>query len=171
MAPKDHGREAPHTPTEMPPPSLPFGSLMKNLDDCDRPACEDTVSALSAALGRAQKKQATGGKPPEEKKCQPTSGELGSASWTLLHSMAAWYPENPNPSERRKMTDFMSALATFYPCTYCADDFRTNLEQSPVRTRSREDLCVWLCEQHNLVNQKIGKPLFKCEMQDLDERW
>jgi hypothetical protein len=31
------------------------------------------------------------------------------------------------------MTNFMEALAIFYPCTYCAIDFRENMKQSPIR--------------------------------------
>jgi FAD-linked sulfhydryl oxidase len=30
---------------------------------------------------------------------------------------------------------------------------------------------MWLCEQHNLVNEKLGKELFMCDMKTLDERW
>lgn len=112
-------------------PSLPFQSLMKDMDDCDRPACEDTVSALSAALGRVQKK----GREQKERKdsCPPTSGELGTASWTLLHSMAAWFPDNPTVDDEKNMSTFMSSFAKFYPCTYCAEDFQQNIKKSPVR--------------------------------------
>jgi len=39
------------------------------------------------------------------------------------------------------------------------------------RTDSRESLCMWLCEQHNIVNEKLGKPTFQCSMKNLDERW
>jgi len=39
------------------------------------------------------------------------------------------------------------------------------------RTQSREDLCVWLCQQHNLVNEKLGKPVFRCDISELDDRW
>ena len=39
------------------------------------------------------------------------------------------------------------------------------------RTSSRQELCQWVCRQHNLVNEKLGKPLFSCDMKDLDERW
>ena len=55
--------------------------------------------------------------------------------------------------------------------TYCAKDFQDNLAKSPVKARSREDLSMWLCEQHNLLNEKLGKDLFKCDMKTLDERW
>jgi mitochondrial FAD-linked sulfhydryl oxidase len=69
------------------------------------------------------------------------------------------------------MTNFMTALARFYPCTWCARDFKKNLEQKPVRTTNRKELCQWLCEQHNIVNVKTGKPVFDCDMTTLDERW
>jgi mitochondrial FAD-linked sulfhydryl oxidase len=39
------------------------------------------------------------------------------------------------------------------------------------RTGSRKELCQWLCEQHNLVNLKLGKQPFSCDMSILDERW
>lgn len=65
----------------------------------------------------------------------------------------------------------MEALSIFYPCTYCATDFQENLKKTPVKADSRKDLCIWLCEQHNLVNEKLDKNQFKCEMKNLDERW
>jgi len=30
---------------------------------------------------------------------------------------------------------------------------------------------VWVCEQHNLVNQSLGKPEVACSLPWLDERW
>jgi len=84
---------------------------------------------------------------------------------------AAWYPDNPSREDERMISQFMNAFARFYPCTYCAKDFQDNLAKSPVKARSREDLSMWLCEQHNLVNEKLGKDLFKCDMKTLDERW
>ena len=65
----------------------------------------------------------------------------------------------------------METLAEFYPCTWCASDFQESIQKSPVRATSRNDLCLWLCDQHNQVNQKLGKPLFECKMETLDERW
>ena len=31
-------------------------------------------------------------------------------------------------------------------------------------TESRTALSMWLCDQHNRVNEKLGKPTFRCEM-------
>lgn len=39
------------------------------------------------------------------------------------------------------------------------------------RIESREAFCVWMCEQHNMVNKKVGKPIFPCDMSKLDARW
>jgi hypothetical protein len=67
------------------------------LDDCDRPACDDMMSMLKAASGRVRENE-------KKKKialhetvqpdqtsfrlqCPPKSAELGSSSWTLLHTM------------------------------------------------------------------------------------
>lgn len=153
----------------------PLANLMKKMEDCSRPACADTASALSAALGRVETKKpdalTEGLDWRVDLPCPPVSGVLGKSSWNLIHSMAAWYPDNPSTEDKKLMTNFMEALARFYPCTYCAADFQNNLKQSPVRVKTREELCVWLCEQHNLVNQKLDKKPFPCDIQNLDKRW
>ena len=75
-----------------------LSAMMKEMDDCDRPACEDTVSALTAALGRVRKKggpvtsASTSSKASASTKpaaCPPTSGVLGKSSWDLVHSMVS----------------------------------------------------------------------------------
>jgi len=95
-----------------------LASLLKSMsggDDCDRPACDDTKSALSAALQRvgnnknvdgassssnaSKKKQTRHIEENEEKNiqrkrytaCPPTRDEIGSSTWSLLHSMVCRY--------------------------------------------------------------------------------
>mmetsp|Transcript_14066 Transcript_14066/g.27412 ORF Transcript_14066/g.27412 Transcript_14066/m.27412 type:complete len:196 (-) Transcript_14066:124-711(-) len=172
--------------------SPPLPSFLKSVggDDCDRPACDDTKSALTAALGRISSpssslsdrnneakrtvkssKRGNSVVPEGYDSCPPSKDVIGSSTWSLLHSMAAWYPNKPTEEDKQFMTHFMTALAKFYPCTWCAKDFQENIALSPPRTESREDLCTWLCEQHNIVNSKLGKPNFQCSMKNLDERW
>mmetsp|Transcript_25727 Transcript_25727/g.38006 ORF Transcript_25727/g.38006 Transcript_25727/m.38006 type:complete len:164 (-) Transcript_25727:37-528(-) len=146
-------------------PKMPFGQRPPVVDDCDRPACDDVVDAMSAAIGRVQQKQ------KQNVECPPSSPELGRASWTLLHSMVAWYPDTPTKEEKSMMVGFMTTLARFYPCTWCASDFQEKVKEKPVRAESRTELCQWLCQQHNLVNKKLGKKQFPCDMKTLDERW
>jgi hypothetical protein len=101
-------------------------------EDCDRPACDDIKNALPSSL---QDLEAMSKKHAASRKvqCPPRSAEIGRSSWNLLHSMAAWYPDQPTPEQGEKMTNFMSALAEFYPCTWCAKDFQDNLKQKPVK--------------------------------------
>ncbi|KAL3815706.1 hypothetical protein ACHAXA_004886 [Cyclostephanos tholiformis] len=163
-----------------------LASLLKTMggDDCDRPACDDTKSALSAALRRMDRRRGGGGDggdafteksaadaPNRYRDCPPTRDDIGASTWLFLHSMAAWYPNKPTREDKQLMSAFMNALAKFYPCSWCASDFQKNVQLSPPRTETREDLCIWLCEQHNIVNEKLGKPLFHCSMKNLDERW
>jgi FAD-linked sulfhydryl oxidase len=118
---------------------LTMSKTKPSIADCDRPSCDDMVSMLQAAQDRSNQK-------PEEESCPPTKPALGQGSWMLLHTMAAWYPDDPTDKDREHMTGFMAAFARFYPCTWCAKDFATNLQKKPVQTASRKDVCQWLCE-------------------------
>lgn len=139
-------------------------------EDCERPACDDVKQALPKSM---EELQAMAQKHAANKKveCPPRSAELGRSSWKLLHAMTAWYPDKPTVDEQKKMTGFFQALALFYPCVWCAEDFQKEIKKTPPATETRQDLCLWLCDQHNRVNKKLGKPLFECTMQNLDERW
>lgn len=144
------------------------------LDDCDRPACHDTLSSIQAAFKNATKNAQTSAiskKFNKREECPPNSTQLGRGSWDLLHSMAAWYPDMPCSDDQTSMLQFINSFAKFYPCTYCAEDFRRNLERIPPKVESREGFCLWMCRQHNVVNEKLGKPAFPCNIEDLDRRW
>ncbi|CAJ1936734.1 unnamed protein product [Cylindrotheca closterium] len=139
-------------------------------EDCERPACDDVKKMLPSSLDEAkQLSQKLASK--QKVQCPPRSAELGRSSWKLLHSMAAWYPETPTQDQQTNMTAFMRTLAEFYPCTWCAKDFQESIKEAPVKAESRTELCMWLCDQHNRVNKKLGKPVFDCNMKNLDERW
>jgi len=45
------------------------------------------------------------------------------------------------------------------------------MKESPPKVSSRRELSIWLCETHNIVNDVLGKPHFKCSFQELDKRW
>eukprot|EP00980_Cylindrotheca_fusiformis_P024492 scaffold11961_cov122-Cylindrotheca_fusiformis.AAC.4 len=157
-------------------------------EDCERPACDEVQKGMPSSIEEAKAmSQKLASK--QKVQCPPRSAELGRSSWKLLHSMAAWYPENPTNDQQTRMKSFMTTLAEFYPCTWCAADFQKNIKDAPVndaprageltnqptppvsRAESRKDLSLWLCEQHNRVNRKLGKPVFECTMDKLDERW
>jgi mitochondrial FAD-linked sulfhydryl oxidase len=53
------------------------------------------------------------------KNCPPDVEVLGSSTWTLLHTMAAYYPERPAPSQMDSMKMFFEGFAQHYPCWFC----------------------------------------------------
>ena len=101
--------------------------------------------------------------------CPPDVEQLGRATWTFLHTTAAYYPEQPTTVQRANMLMLIRSLPALYPCRNCADDFEQNVEAHPPDVSSRERLSRWLCERHNDVNDRLGKSRFDCAK--TDERW
>ncbi|KAJ1306867.1 hypothetical protein OPQ81_007852 [Rhizoctonia solani] len=105
--------------------------------------------------------------------CPPDVEVLGRATWTFLHTTAAYYPTNPSPQHQSSMLALLRSLPLLYPCSHCASDFGKDIKRNPPEgvVGSRETLARWLCERHNEVNRKLGKEKFDCGMKSLDERW
>jgi len=123
--------------------------------------------AGGAAVSASSSSQSTS--PPPD--CPPDSEQLGQATWTFLHSAAAYYPDTPSPAHRTSMLALLRSLPMLYPCGFCAEDFGKDISKNPPEraVESREGLVKWLCERHNTVNVKLGKESFDCSK--ADERW
>ncbi|XP_039002790.1 FAD-linked sulfhydryl oxidase ERV1-like isoform X2 [Hibiscus syriacus] len=98
-----------------------------------------------------------------------TKEELGRATWTFLHTLAAQYPENPTRQQKKDVKELMSILSRMYPCKECADHFKEVLRGNPVMAGSHDEFSQWLCHVHNVVNRSLGKSIFRCER--VDARW
>lgn len=111
----------------------------------------------------------TPAQPPSD--CPPDVEALGRSSWTLLHSMTATYPATPSPAIQQQTKGFISAFSNLYPCSHCAEDFRQWMKEdgNAPRLGSRRDFGEWMCDAHNAVNEKLGKPKFDCFK--WEERW
>lgn len=96
---------------------------------------------------------------------------LLTVSGRQLHTTAAYFPEKPTPEEQKAAKDLVSGLAALYPCPHCAEDFRESVTAAPVDTTSRKTFSLWVCEQHNAVNRKLGKPAVPCSIDALDRVW
>ncbi|KAK6462440.1 ERV/ALR sulfhydryl oxidase domain-containing protein [Scheffersomyces coipomensis] len=94
---------------------------------------------------------------------------LGKSSWTLLHSIAATYPENPTSKEQQDLKQFVTLFGNFYPCWFCKADFVKYIEKNDPQVNSQDKFGKWLCEAHNEVNVKLGKPKFDCNL--WKQRW
>lgn len=103
--------------------------------------------------------------------CPPDVEQLGSATWTFLHTTAAYYPDAPTMAHRVNMLSLLRALPVLYPCSTCATHLGEEMKTRPPDVSSRGALSRWLCEQHNAVNTRLGKERFECTVEKLDERW
>jgi FAD-linked sulfhydryl oxidase len=101
--------------------------------------------------------------------CPPDSASLGRSTWTFLHTMAAYFPQDPTPEKQKEMGSFLHGLGSFYPCSYCASHLRKDLEEHPPIVTSGPALSDWMCKLHNRVNERLGKPAFDCSR--VLERW
>ncbi|KAJ9159434.1 hypothetical protein P3X46_024942 [Hevea brasiliensis] len=98
-----------------------------------------------------------------------TKEELGRATWTFLHTLAAQYPEKPTRQQKKDIKELMAILSRMYPCKECADHFKEVLRANPVQAGSQAEFSQWLCHIHNVVNRSLGKLVFPCER--VDARW
>ncbi|TPX60750.1 hypothetical protein SpCBS45565_g07438 [Spizellomyces sp. 'palustris'] len=95
--------------------------------------------------------------------------ELGRSAWRLLHTMAGKFPIEPTIDEQEAMRDFVYLFARLYPCGDCARHFKVVLEANPPDVTTRETISQWACKVHNVVNERLKKPIFDCAK--LAETW
>ena len=113
-------------------------------------------------------------KPDDQAEQEVTRGpinfeELGNSTWNLIHTMAAYYPEQPSEAKQKATNQFIESLGEVYPCNFCARDWKDELKDVPPRVESRHEFSQWACEIHNVINEKLGKDIFPCSQ--VDKRW
>ena len=57
----------------------------------------------------------------------------------------------------------------YYPCHYCGDTSLVEFRKHPPQTKTRKEFAFWMCNLHNEVNDRLGKPIFDCN--NLSQRW
>lgn len=107
--------------------------------------------------------------PAQARDCPADVEVLGRSTWTFLHSVAATYPENPTKNQQSDAKQLMSILGRLYPCWFCAEDFEKWSKKNEPKVKTQEEFGRWLCDAHNAVNVKLGKPKFDCNL--WRQRW
>jgi FAD-linked sulfhydryl oxidase len=93
-----------------------------------------------------------------------TREALGRATWTLLHTLAARFPDRPTRRQRRDAEALIDALTRVYPCGECAAHFAELCARDPPDASTGAALRLWTCRAHNSVNARLGKPQFDCSL-------
>nr|CCC92808.1 unnamed protein product [Trypanosoma congolense IL3000] len=101
----------------------------------------------------------------------PTPRELGKAGWTILHSAAAVFPYNPTPPQKEAFANFLHSWSQTYACSHCGYHMRRYLEHKPPVVTDKLAVNRYLCEFHNAVNERVGKPVYDCDPMNVLRRW
>ena len=155
--------------------------------NCEEIVCSSKVDLMKNMMRMKVHKDGKT-KPKTFNRCPPDREELGRHTWTLLHTTAAYFPDEPTSAQKAAAIDFVTSLSALYPCDHCASDFRSEISRSPPEcvcfittlhiiptffcsVTNRESFSLWMCRQHNAVSKKIHKPLFDCTLEKLDRRY
>eukprot|EP00924_Labyrinthula_sp_SR-Ha-C_P012588 snap_masked-scaffold_10-processed-gene-11.40-mRNA-1 protein AED:0.02 eAED:0.02 QI:0/0/0/1/1/1/2/0/144 len=122
--------------------------------NCVEPACKSKLDMFKSMQSAYNKKQ-------QKEECPASTEELGRATWTFLHSTAAYFPDKPTRDEQQLAQELMKSVAKFYPCNFCRNRFQKDVEEHPINTSSRESFSKDLCYHHNIVNKMLGKKVFE----------
>lgn len=121
----------------------------------------DPIEALGKSGGPSQE-LITGAPIMEHLTNATIKAELGRASWKLFHTILAQYPIKPTENERETLSSYIYLFSRVYPCGQCAEHFQKMLKKYPPQTSSREAASQWGCFVHNIVNERLRKPIFDC---------
>ncbi|GAX79313.1 hypothetical protein CEUSTIGMA_g6754.t1 [Chlamydomonas eustigma] len=139
--------------------SLPFASVSAPLPE-----------SLSLAHAKYNEMAVTAlGEDMIELSAQNRRAELGRATWTLLHTLAAQLPDHPTRQQQSDTRQLIDVLTRIYPCGECATHFKDIVRRNPPTVHSGPEFRTWLCHVHNIVNRSLGKPSFNCNL--LVARW
>ena len=99
----------------------------------------------------------------------------GPPGWLFLHCVSFGYPFaiNPqNPAHKNKKLhygEFFNYVGNILPCKYCRESYIEFMKEDPVENHleTRDQLCKWLYNMHNKVNNKLGVP--ECNIPSFEE--
>ena len=83
----------------------------------------------------------------------------GPSGWKLLHYMTESFPDRPSETQKANMITFFNVLGEVLPCKYCRISFKEYIALKPVEKAvvSKEKLCRWMYDIHNMVSAKLRK--------------
>ncbi|XP_026393478.1 FAD-linked sulfhydryl oxidase ERV1-like isoform X2 [Papaver somniferum] len=84
-----------------------------------------TPSTSTTSVGNLVIAQPSGENLTKSNSARPvTKEELGRSTWTMLHTLAAQFPDRPTRQQKKDVKELMAILSRLYPCKECADHFK-----------------------------------------------
>ncbi|KNB08330.1 hypothetical protein FOXG_09255 [Fusarium oxysporum f. sp. lycopersici 4287] len=137
--------------------------LPKYQNDVELPLKEAPRSEFAADLGALPAGLLDGNSIAPKLENATLKAELGHATWKFLHTMMARFPDKPTKDDRMALETFMHKFARLcnlrpvYGAFPKASRPVSATDQQPQRSG-------WMAGfAHNIVNERVHKPLFDCE--------
>ena len=102
-------------------------SVTSDDPDCQKIICMDESDALKKYQRNASKNH--GFNQTRGHDCPLTRQSMGRYSWSLLHTYAAYYPNQPSDHDKSSMLAFLTGFRNLYPCTHCRAHFNKSVEE------------------------------------------
>lgn len=86
----------------------------------------------------------------------------GKCMWESMHNIAASYPINPTPKDKKKYCQFFKALSDVLPCRKCRKSLKVHMKCIPISKymKNRSKLLYWTYLIHNRVNRELEKNVY-----------
>lgn len=81
----------------------------------------------------------------------------GPHAWFFIESSVLSYPDNPTPSDKKKMSTFLKSLQYAIPCEGCRNHYKNNLKSYPLNEnvlKNKDELFKWVVNLHNNANRR-----------------
>jgi len=85
-------------------------------------------------------------------------GQLETATWTMLHTIAAQFPEVPTAKQQKDVNNLIESLARVFPCASCAEHFQEILRNEPPVLGSGPELQRWMNDLQSAVKHSSDRP-------------
>ena len=96
----------------------------------------------------------------------------GRNFWKFMHTTAAYYPAFPSLQQQEQMTHFVNKSAKYFLINpQWTLYWKDRINAHPPTVSNQKELSLWLCEEHNELNQKLGRDTFSCSADVLKRRW
>ncbi len=67
-------------------------------------------------------------RPSRQSQCPLRRQDLGNYSWSILHTFAAYYPENPTSDDKESILGLLKGFRNLYPCIHCRAHFQRDYD-------------------------------------------